>query len=209
MLLGALFGYLYVARKKSGDEWKVFVVGILASFLLIGLETAIPRTISGGVFPYWAPLEKMPGDIFGRAGAGILTISVLYFLGRIRILLPSLSFVLSKDSLSIYFSHLFLVYGTSTVPGLFSSLKQGMSPAQVTCWVVGLSVTMTAMAWAIGRLRKSRPKLLAGIRHTAILGGSIVFVTLQDLSTAGIVLCVAAAAAIVIALVRKHRQVTV
>jgi len=202
MILGALFGYLYVARKKAGDEWKLFVVGIFASLFLVGLDVAIPRIISGGVFPYWAPLEKMPGNTFGRAGAGILTICALYFLGRAKILLPRLSFILSKDSLAIYFSHLFLVYGTSTIPGLFSSQKQGMSPVQVACWVVGLSVTMTAMAWVIGRLRTSRPKLLANIRHTAILGLSIAFVTLPGLSTAGITLSLASAATIVFALAR-------
>ncbi len=202
MLLGALFGYLYVARKKVGDEWKVFVVGIFASLLLVGIDLAIPRIISSGVFPYWAPLENMPGNTFGRAGAGILAISVLYFLGHAKLLFPRLSLILSKDSLAIYFVHLFLVYNTSTILGLFSLQKQGMSPAQVACWVFGLSVAMTAMAWTIGQLRTSRPKLLAGSRRTAILGGCMAFIVLPDPSTTGIALCLASAATIVIAMDR-------
>ena len=202
MLLGALYGILYVARKKAGDEWKVFAAGIFASLLLIGLDVAIPRTVAGGIFPYWTRLENMPGNTFARAGAGILTISVLYFLERAKVLLPRLSFILSKDSLAIYFTHLFLVYGGTAIPGLFSSRKQGMSPAQVACWIVGLSVTMAAMAWAIGRFRTIRPQLLSGIRRTAILGLLLAFVTLPDLSTAGVALCLASATTIVVALPR-------
>lgn len=202
MLLGALFGYLYAARKKVGDEWKIFVAGIAVSLILVGSEVVVPKIFSGGVFPYWAPREHMPGNTFGRAGAGILTISALYFLGRAKILLPRLSYVLSKDSLSIYFVHLFLVYSISTIPGLFSLPNQSMSPAQVVGWVIGLSVTMTAMAWIIGWLRANRSKLLADIRHIVILGLSIAFVTLPALSVAGVALCLASAATIVMALAR-------
>jgi hypothetical protein len=198
MLLGALYGALYLKRKEAGDEWKVFAAGMFASILLIGLEVTIPRAVAGGVFPYWAPLDNMPGNTFGRAGAGILTISVLYFLGRFKVVLPRLAFILSKDSLSIYFTHLFLVYGTSAIPGLFSSRKSGMSPAQVACWIVGLFVTMTAMAWAIGWLRANSPELLAGVRRAAILGLLLAFVTLPELSVAGMTSCMASAALMVI-----------
>lgn len=202
VLLGSVFGYLYLARKDRGDEWKVFVLGMSAGLLLIGSEVAIPRLVAGGVFPYWAPLEKMPGNTFGRAGAGLLTMSALYFLGRAKLVLPRFSFIVSKDSLSIYFFHLFLVYGSSTIPGLFSSHERGMNPAQIACWVAGLSFSMVAMAWAIGQLRRKNPSLLAGIRHTAILGGAIAFVALPELTALGIALSVTSAAALVIALAR-------
>jgi hypothetical protein len=202
VLLGALLGYLYVERKEAGDEWRIFVLGIFAGLLLIGAESAIPRAVSGGVFPYFAPLENMPTNTFGRAGAGILIISALYFLGRFKLVLPRLSFVLSKDSLAIYFFHLFLVYGSSSIHGLFRSRKLGMSPVQMACWVVGLWVTMTAMAWVIGWLRTNRPKLLTEIRRTAILARTIAFVVLPALSVAGLALCLASAATLVIALPR-------
>jgi hypothetical protein len=208
MLLGALFGYLYIERKKSGDEWKLFTVGIVLSLFLISLDVAIPRAISGGVFPYWAPLEDMPGHTFARAGTGILTISALYFLGRAKIVLPRLSFILSKDSLAIYFVHLFLIYNASTPEGPLSSQKHGMSPAQVACWFVGLSVMMAAMAWAIGWLRTNMPRLLAVIRRIAILGGCLIFVVLAEPSVTGIALCLASAAAIIIATDRwRSRQI--
>ena len=202
VLLGALFGYLYVQRKEAGDEWKVFAVGIFASLLLMGTEAAIPRVVSGGVFPYFVPLDNMPLNTFGRVGAGILVISALYFLGRFKLLLPRLSFVLSKDSLAIYFFHLFLVYGSSSIHGLFRSRKLGMPPVQMACWVVGLWVTMTAMAWAIGWMRTNRPKLLTEIRRTAILARTVAFVVLLALSVAGLALCLASAATLVIALPR-------
>jgi len=204
MLLGALFGYLYMARKRAEDEWKVFAVGIFVSLFLIGLDLVVPRIISGGVFPYWAALEKMPGNTFARAGTGILTISALYFLGRYRILLPRLSFLLSKDSLAIYFVHLFLIYSASRTQQFLGVQKQGLSLVQVAFWVAGLAVTMTAMAWTIGWLRTNRPKLLAGSRRTAILGGCIIFIALPDPSAAGIALCLASAAMIVIVLSRRR-----
>jgi uncharacterized membrane protein len=204
LLLGAVFGYLFLSRKKAGDEWKVFACAIFASFVLIGFELSIRKLLPGALFPYSAPLEKMPGNTFGRAGCGLLAISALYFLGRRKLVLPRLSFILSKDALSIYFFHLFLVYGSSTIPGLFSSYEHGMAPVQVAFWVIGLSLLMTAGAWAIGRLRANKPDMLAQIRHTVILGGAIAFVALPELSAPGIAFCLGLAAAVVFAIKRRR-----
>jgi len=97
-----------------------------------------------------------------------------------------------------------LVYGGSSYPSLFESKAEGMNPLEVAAWVVGLSVSMTAMAWTIGKLRASRPVLIAAMRHTLILGGAIAFFAWPELSVFRVALSLAIGAAIVAFMNRRH-----
>jgi hypothetical protein len=118
--------------------------------------------------------------------------------------LPRLSFVLSKDALAVYFVHLLLVYGCSSYPSLFQELRARMTPPEVFLWIGSLYAAMTAMAFAIGRLRATRPTLLAGIRHALIVGGLLGFVFLSHLTPLRVAASLACGAAAVF-MVRRLR----
>jgi uncharacterized membrane protein len=172
LLIGATIGYWFWERNRKGDEWKVFVIGIGIAGLLIGFEYAINHWIPGGFFPYSAHRAHMPGNIFARGGFALLFICLLYLLGRWKLVLPRLSFILSKDSLAIYFVHLFLVYGCAWFGGMFWSMRREMTLLQAFSWVAGLFAAMAAMAWGIGWMRSNRPVELRLVRHI-LLGGFI------------------------------------
>ncbi len=199
ILLGAVLGYWFWRKSKDGDEWKVFAWAVALSVSLFAFEFVIRNWIAGGLFPYSTPCKFMPGNTFARAGCALLAVSGLYLLGRRRIVLERLSFVLSKDALSIFFVHLLLVYGGSSYPSCFESRAGAMTPLQVASWIVGLSIAMTAMAWTINRLRQTRPTLLETLRRGLILGGAIAFFAWPELSIFRIALSLAAGALIVAA----------
>ncbi|MCP4675318.1 MAG: DUF1624 domain-containing protein [Deltaproteobacteria bacterium] len=204
MLLGALFGCAFLSRRDRGDEWKVFAAAAGLSVALFAFEYVIRNWVPGGIFPYSTPLKQMPGNIFARTACALLTISALYLVGRFRVVLPRLSYIVSKDALAIFFVHLLLVYGGSSYPTLFKSKAEDMNPLQVAAWIIGLSISMTAMAWTIGKLRTSRPILLTAMRHTLILGGAIAFLVWPELSVLRIMLSLAISAAIVAFINRRH-----
>ncbi len=165
LLTGATLGYWFWVRRQKGDEWKVFVAGMGIGLLLILFEHAIGSWMPGGFFPYSQHKYMLPGNIFSRGGFAMLFICLLYMLGRYRLVLPRLSFILSKDSLAIYFVHLFLVYGCAWFAGCFPSMKRAMTPVQAFAWVGGLFAVMTALAWGIGWMRNHRGIELKLIRH--------------------------------------------
>jgi uncharacterized membrane protein len=177
LLIGATVGYWFNDRRAKGDEWKVFVIGLGVAVSLIAFEHAIRHWVPGGMFPYSTPMAHMPGNIFARGGFALMFICLLYLLGRWRLVLPRLSFILSKDSLAIYFVHLFLVYGWSWSPGCFGSMRRAMTPVQAFAWIAGLFTAMAVMAWAIGWGRKHNNRYLSMIRHVLLVafGGAFLF----------------------------------
>ncbi|MCP4197707.1 MAG: hypothetical protein GY762_11220 [Proteobacteria bacterium] len=182
LLFGSVFGYWFWRFRRKGDEWKVVAAAAALAVTLIVLEMVMRRFIPGGIFPYSTPLKHMPGNTFTRAGCAILAISGLYLLGRYRLVLPRVAFILSKDALVVYFVHLLLVYGIASTPFMFPSYIHGMSPLQVGCWIGGLILAMTAMAYGIGWLRVNQSVVLVCGRHAVILAGILSFALWLELS---------------------------
>jgi surface polysaccharide O-acyltransferase-like enzyme len=198
---GSLLGCLYLSHRGAGDEWKVMAASAAAGALLITADVALRG--SGLLFPDSAAEAAMPGYTFARIGCALLSVSGLYLLGRYRIVLPRIAQTVSKDSLTIYFVHLILVYGSAELfPGLFPTRAGRMSPPEAIAFVVGLSAAMYGLAWSIGRLRASRPILLRRARHTAIVSLLGCFVLLPELSVLPIAAVILASLGAVLAIER-------
>jgi uncharacterized membrane protein len=170
LLIGATIGYWFWERKQKGDEWKVFVIGLGIAIGFIVFEHAIRHWIEGGIFPYSVHRKHMPGNIFARGGFALMFICLLYLLGRWRLVLPRLSFILSKDSLAIYFVHLFMVYGCAWFGGFFYSMRHAMTPLMAFTWIASLFIAMAVMGWAIGWMRDNKGNYLRMIRHILLAG---------------------------------------
>ncbi len=205
LLLGAIFGHWFWLLRRSGAEGRVIaaLAGCGAIFLLF--EHVIRNLLDGGLFPYSTPAAHMPGNTFARAGCAMLAISGLYLLGRYKLVLRKLSFILSKDSLTIYFVHLGLVYGGLSMPSMFRSHAHLMTPSQAAAWIASLVATMTLMAWGIGWLRDNRPRWLSGTRHVLLVGGLTAFALWPRLTAARVALALAVGIALV--LIRERRRV--
>jgi hypothetical protein len=183
LLIGSVFGYWFWRRRQVNGEWKVVVLGAVLAVFLLGFEFVIRRCVPGGIFPYSSPMAHMPGNTFARAGCALLLICALYGLGRYRLVLPRLSYILSKDALTVYFVHLLLVYGTASVTFVFPSYVRGMSPLQVAVWIIGLILSMTLMAKVLGMLRTHKPVFFKCARHVTILSGVMSFAIWPALSS--------------------------
>jgi hypothetical protein len=171
MLIGALMAYGFTRLRETPREWTLFLVGSLAGLGLCGFEWFIKHAVPGGVFPYSTPAKMMPGDTFARAGCAMLVICGLYFLGRVRVFFARYSMALSRDSLAIYFVHLFLIYGSASAPGLFPELVRKMNPWQIWSFIAGLVLLMSAMAYGIGWMRRNTPAAATRLRHSLIAAG--------------------------------------
>ncbi len=167
LFMGATFGYWFWQRMRKGDEWKVFAVGACGGAFLVGVEILI-KVIPWKIYPYAIHKTITPGNIFARGGLALLAICLLWLVGRYRIVLAKLAFILSKDSLAIYFVHLVLVYGGPGFGGCFLSMRKSMDPAQTWAWIIWLFSSMALMAWAIGWMRKHRGVELALMRHITL-----------------------------------------
>lgn len=117
----------------------------------------------------------------------MIIISLLYFLGRVKLFFPKTAFLLSKDALAIYFAHLPMVYGTRAYPGCFRSRAGLMDPLEVFCWIVFLISLMSAMAFVISWLRKRYPEFTTALRRGLIAGACISFFAWPTLSVLRIV----------------------
>ncbi len=175
LLVGATFGYFFWRARQNGGENKVFIGALIAAALLIGFEVVIRHGIEGGVFPYSAPMDWMPGNTFARTGCALIIITGFYYLGKVRLFLAKPCLIFSKDALLVYFVHLFLVYTATTFHEIIGFTKASMSPLHVWAFIIGLTAAMGALAWISGNLRTNRPELHAAIRQSLILGGSISF----------------------------------
>jgi hypothetical protein len=188
MFLGAFLGARFWKVRGQENEHMTFVLASVGASILIAFEVIIRKVVPGVVFPYGMPLPDMAGNTFARAGCALLIISVIYYIGRHRVVLPRFSFVLSKDALSIYFVHLLLVYGAADVPSLFHHRAARMTPLEVWAFVVGLIASMTVMASLFGYLRKRCPTAFTMARRVVILSIVLPFVLLPQLAPLGILL---------------------
>jgi surface polysaccharide O-acyltransferase-like enzyme len=121
--------------------------------------------------------------------------------------LPRVAFILSKDALAVYFIHLLLVYGIASTPFMFPSYIHGMSPLQVGCWIGGLILAMTAMAYGIGWLRINRTAVLVYGRHAVILAGILSFALWLEMTVVRVGISAAISVAVVLFVHRARLSV--
>jgi uncharacterized membrane protein len=204
IFMGAVLGTAFWTWGRNGST-AVFRFAAGAAGALIAFELVIRHLIPGGIFPYSSGLPRTAGNTFARAGFAMLIVSALYFLSRRRVVLSKLALVLSKDSLAIYFTHLFLVYGGAATGGLFSARATAMTPIQVALFIAGLFVTMTALALALRYLRRHHAALLTATRRSLVLAMVLSFAALPYLLWQGIGVSLVVSVAAVLVVTRYRR----
>jgi hypothetical protein len=206
---GAVMGALYLKfNKLASISLNVLMIsfGFLGVLLIIG-EVFLRR--SGiEVFPFTTARPQMPGYTFARAGTAILVVASLFALGKWSTLFPVQSKTISKDSLAIYFVHLFLVYGCASFPGLFPSLSRQMNPLMMWTWNISLLILMYGLAKGIGLLRDWYPRALTFTLRFVILAFMINFICAPTLHPFWIALSLLISFLLVFKLNRRFGLVT-
>jgi uncharacterized membrane protein len=174
-LLGAVLGacYLEAIRANTGKMMMSFTA--LLGLGLVGVELLL-RHSHTEIFPFTTPKAYMPGFTLARAGTAMVLLVGLYSLSNFVTVLAQQSRIMSVDSLSIYFLHLFVVYGCASYPGFLPEYTRSMAPIQMWAWNLVLLGSMYALAKVIGSLRSTRPEMLTLCRHIALLALAINFV---------------------------------
>lgn len=174
MLVGALLGHAFALARDESAKARVFVVASACAVLLFVWE-ALVRSPSGlELFPYAGAWPHTPGFFFARLGCAMLVLSGLYALNRKAVVAPNLSLALSRETLFVYFSHIYVVY---TAPRLIEEpfVPSGMHPFAVLAFVAFLVAVMVSLAFGLGWARKRHPANLALLRRGLILSGFTVF----------------------------------
>ena len=197
MFVGALLGALYWLNRETPQERWVVAGGALFGIVLVIFEQVIRSGMIGEIFPYGSRLPHTPGNTFARLGCALLIISAFYFLNQFKTVLAGPALTMSRESLTIYFVHLLIVYGSALMPGVLRSMKHQMMPWQVGLFAVSLWVAMYAMAGALGYLRRTYPKRLTEWRRGILLAAGLMFLFLRYRSFWGTLLVLVAAFAMV------------
>ena len=186
--MGAVFGTFFFQHRGAPSEPKVFLFASAVGVLLIGTELLI-RNIPGGMFPYYAENPtgvSLPGNTFARGGLSLLIISGIYLFSRYRVVLAEFSQLMSKNSLPVYFVHLFLVYGGIYFPGFFRDQRTQMIPQLVFLFIIGLVALMTVMAKLFDYLGRNRKALLQRLQRTALFTVIVTFFFFKYISPVSI-----------------------
>ncbi len=174
MLVGVLFGHAFAIASDDVARRRVFVVASLCALALFGWEALVRSPEALRLFPYAGAWPNTPGFFFARLACALLVMSGLYALGRKAIVAPKLSLALSRETLFIYFFHIYIVY---SVPRLLKGpfAPSEMHPLAVLPFVAFLVAAMVGAAFALGWARKHHPVNLALLRRGLILSGLAVF----------------------------------
>jgi len=92
-----------------------------------------------------------------RAGACLLVLGVIAHASRHIGQLPRIFGAIAQESLTIYFVHLCIVYGSIWNTGLFRFYGESLSLVETLLMVVALVGAMAALGWQWNRLKHAQP----------------------------------------------------
>lgn len=167
VLVGAALGYLF-AQRQSGR--KPFPIRPLAAggALLILLGTVLhqlPFSPYGVDVNFW---KTSPNLFLIRVGSVCTLLAVLAYATR-RIRIPEQATrSLAQESLTIYFIHVCLLYGSIWTVGLRQMIGATLTPLPTLGWICVFVASMTALGWTWNWTKRAKPGGSLLIRSTAV-----------------------------------------
>ena len=156
MFFGAVLGYGYLqlsTRPEGFPVWRLVVLGLGLISLGTGLQ-ALPITLYQHV-DYW---RDSPNLFLSKMGWVCLVLSSLIYLTR-RIRLPQKPIqALAQESLTIYFVHICILYGSLWNAGLRQRIGATLSPLPMLAWVWFLLLAMIALGLTWNWFKKAEPR---------------------------------------------------
>jgi uncharacterized membrane protein len=154
-LIGVGLGYLYAQQVANGSRLPLrpLVWGGTA-LLALGLSLQkIPITIFANI-DYW---RSSPNLFLVRIGCIGLVFAMLYWLVQ-QIWLPRQPIhSLAKESLTIYFVHICILYGSLWNTGLKQTIGANLSWLPTLGWIAVMLTTMLLLGWTWNRFKSAQP----------------------------------------------------
>jgi uncharacterized membrane protein len=161
IFLGAALGSWYVrqpdASRRAGRRFALAGAAMIAAGTAFRLSPLAPY----GPTEFWT---VSPNLFLVKAGAVLVLLSGAIALTRRRETLPRVFTVLSHESLTIYFIHLCLLYGSIWNDGLFQLVGPRLGLSATFAWVTAMLVGMSTFAWAWSEFKQRWQPVSALVR---------------------------------------------
>ncbi len=167
ILFGAAIGAWFVSegRESSGDGSLAFLVAGTAMIGASVLLNHVPISPYGQI-EFWA---TSPNLFLMKAGSVVLLLAPAIWLMRRRPALPRLVTILSRESLTIYFVHVCILYGSIWNAGLFQTIGPHLAPLPTLAWILCLLASMSLLAWAWHECKRTSSQFSALVRAAVVL----------------------------------------
>ena len=156
VFFGAVLGYGYSHLSSRAQGFPVLGLAGLGLFLMIlgDVLQALPLHIYRDI-DYW---RDSPNLFLTKTGLVCLVLSSLIYLTR-RISLPGKTIqALAQESLTIYFVHICILYGSLWNSGLRQMIGATLAPLPTFGWVWFLLLGMTVLGLGWSWFKKAEPK---------------------------------------------------
>jgi uncharacterized membrane protein len=155
VLFGGAVGY--ALRCWSSDRWKPIQVLTAAGLAMIVLGASLSRPVTAlyANLDFW---RASPNVFLIRAGCVFVLLSFLTYLTQ-RLTLPQGALrALAAESLTIYFVHVCILYGSIWNPGLRQAIGSTLTPLPTLGWIVALVLSMMSLGWVWNRIKRTEPR---------------------------------------------------
>ncbi len=119
-----------------------------------------------GHIEFWA---TSPNLFLMKSGSVLLLLTPAVWLTRSRPSLPRLVSVLSRESLTIYFVHVCILYGSIWNDGLFQAIGPHLTLLPTLGWILFLAASMSLLAWLWHECKRASSQFSALIRAAVVL----------------------------------------
>lgn len=156
ILLGVALGQIYSrwdpARLPAYATRVLLVPGLAMVAVWLALNAAGAAMVGSG------PANFVPSLVLIRAGACLLILAAVTQVSRRVTRLPHVVNAMAQETLTIYFVHICIVYGSIWNPGLRYAFGMTLSPLPLVAIIVGLIAAMAMLAASWNRWKHMHPR---------------------------------------------------
>lgn len=180
LFAGALTGYYYLGardRDASGaanavDMWMKRVAYGAGAMILVSFAFHPLATMIYPTYDYW---RFSPSFVMLRLGIVLIVMGGMYLAEKhIRISPSSIVTLMGRESLLVYATHLFLLYGKYDGKNVLDMIARSFGYREAIGMTLGLMLLMLALAHAWSRIKKAPPLVMRGVQ-AVVLGGFILY----------------------------------
>jgi uncharacterized membrane protein len=181
LFAGALTGRYYLHAKDgetagvSGavDAWMKRTAGAAGGLILVSFAFHPIARLIYPVYDYWG---FSPSFFMLRLGIVLMIMGGMYLAEKRWTVAPSSVITLmGRESLLVYASHLFLIYGRYSGTTFTEIVKHSFGYPEAVAATTGLLLLMLALAYAWSNVKKGPPALKWGIEGAILLGFALFF----------------------------------
>lgn len=164
---GVMLGYIYMRRRTTARPIPILpLMGVAAALILLGeFLRVVPITVYQNI-DYW---KTSPNLYLIRVGDVCLILAILHWLTQ-KVTVPAGTVrSLAEESLTVYFLHVCVLYGSLWNLGLRDWIGPTLTPLPMLGWIVALLTSMVLFALGWNWLKRAEPNRIQWVRAAIAL----------------------------------------